>query len=152
MFNAGSADNIIPQKAELRGTVRTLKPEIRDLVETRLAEVVAQVGAAYGVRAELHYRRDYPVTVNDEVEAMHVADIAAKVVGERNVDRSIVPTMGGEDFSFMLNAVPGAFIFAGVGENVANLHNEEYDFNDELIPVGCSYWATLVETTLPRVA
>ena len=152
VFNAGSADNIIPQKAELRGTVRTLKAEMRDLVEARLGEVVSQVGAAYGVRAELDYRRDYPVTVNDELEAMHVADIAAKVVGERNVDRSIVPTMGGEDFSFMLETVPGAFIFAGVGEHVANLHNEAYDFNDELIPVGCSYWATLVETTLPRAA
>ncbi len=152
MFNAGSADNIIPQKAELRGTVRTLKPEMRDIMETRLAEVVAQVGAAYGVRAELEYRRDYPVTVNDEVEAHHAADIAARVVGEQNVTRNIVPTMGGEDFSFMLNTVPGAFIFAGVGENVANLHNEAYDFNDELIPVGCSYWATLVETTLPRAA
>ncbi|GAB5374790.1 MAG: M20 aminoacylase family protein [Acuticoccus sp.] len=152
VFNAGSADNIIPQSALLRGTVRTLKPEVRDMVEARLNEIVTQVGAAYGVRAELEYRRDYPVTMNDPAEAVHVGDIAARVVGEQNVDRNIVPTMGGEDFSFMLNTVPGAFIFAGVGEDVANLHNEAYDFNDELIPVGCSYWATLVETTMPRAA
>jgi len=104
------------------------------------------------VTAELSYRRDYPVTQNDEAEAEFAGDIAAKVVGERNVDRNVPPTMGGEDFSFMLNTVPGAFIFAGVGEDVANLHNEMYDFNDELIPVGCSYWATLVETALPRAA
>lgn len=152
MFNAGSADNIIPQSAELRGTVRTLKPDVRDLMEDRLGAIVQQVGAAYGVEAKLDYHRDYPVTMNDEAEAIRVGDIAARVVGEANVDRDVVPTMGGEDFSFMLNAVPGAFIFAGVGEDVANLHNEAYDFNDELIPVGCSYWATLVETTLPRTS
>ncbi|MEM7695227.1 MAG: M20 aminoacylase family protein [Pseudomonadota bacterium] len=152
MFNAGTADNIIPQTAELRGTVRTLKPEIRDLMEERLQTMVTQVGAAHGVKASLTYLRDYPVTENDADEADFAGDIAAKVVGEPNVNRNIVPTMGGEDFSFMLNTVPGAFIFAGVGEDVANLHNEAYDFNDELIPVGCSYWATLVETALPRAA
>jgi hippurate hydrolase len=151
-FDSGSAFNIIPSRAELLGTVRTLKPEVRDLVEQRLSAIVAQVGAAHGVRATLDYQRNYPVTVNDDGEAAFAADIAARVVGETNVDRDVVPTMGGEDFSFMLNARPGAFIFAGVGEDVANLHNEKYDFNDELIPVGCSYWATLVETALPRAA
>lgn len=149
-FHAGTADNIIPQTAELRGTVRTLKSEVRDLVERRLGEMVSQIGAAHGCRAALTYIRDYPVTVNHEDETEFAGDIAAKVVGEKNVDRAVVPTMGGEDFAFMLEKVPGAFIFAGVGENVANLHNEEYDFNDEMIPVGCSYWATLVETALPR--
>ncbi|MEM6846918.1 MAG: M20 aminoacylase family protein [Pseudomonadota bacterium] len=152
MFNAGSADNIIPENAELRGTVRTLKAEIRDLVEERLCEVVELVGKAHGVNARLHYYRDYPVSVNDEAEAAFAGDIAAKIVGEQNVDRDVVPTMGGEDFAFMMNEVPGAFIFAGVGEDVANLHNDQYDFNDELIPVGCSYWATLVETALPRAS
>ena len=152
MFNAGSADNIIPENAELRGTVRTLKAEIRDLVEERLCEVVEMVGKAHGVNARLQYFRDYPVTVNDDAEAAFAGDIAAKVVGEQNVNRDVVPTMGGEDFSFMMNQVPGAFIFAGVGEDVANLHNDQYDFNDELIPVGCSYWATLVETALPRAS
>jgi hippurate hydrolase len=149
-FNAGTADNIIPQTARMRGTVRTLKPEVRDLVERRLGEIVAAIGAANGVKASLTYHRDYPVTVNDEAETAFAAAVAAKVVGERNVDTSVAPTMGGEDFSFMLEKVPGAFIFAGVGEDVANLHNELYDFNDDLIPVGCSYWATLVETALPR--
>ena len=152
LINGGTTDNVIPQTVEMRGTVRTLDPEIRDLVEARLTEMVAQIGNAYGVKAELTYRRDYPVTMNDASEAIFAGDIAAKVVGESNVDRNVVPTMGGEDFSFMLNTVPGAFIFAGVGEDVANLHNEMYDFNDELIPVGCSYWATLVEQALPRGA
>ncbi|MEM8664980.1 MAG: M20 aminoacylase family protein [Pseudomonadota bacterium] len=152
MFNAGTADNIIPQTAELRGTVRTLNADVRDLVEQRLAAMVSQIGAAYGVNAQLTYHRDYPITENHEAEAIFAGDVAAKVVGENNVDRAVVPTMGGEDFSFMLNTVPGAFIFAGVGEDVANLHNESYDFNDELIPVGCSYWATLVENALPRAA
>ena len=152
MFNAGSADNIIPENAELRGTVRTLKAEVRDLVEERLCEVVEAVGKAHGVNARLQYFRDYPVSVNDEAQAAFAGDIAAKVVGEQNVDRDVVPTMGGEDFAFMMNEVPGAFIFAGVGEDVANLHNDQYDFNDELIPVGCSYWATLVETALPRAS
>ncbi|MCF3936395.1 M20 family metallopeptidase [Acuticoccus sp. M5D2P5] len=150
MFHAGTADNIIPETAELRGTVRTLSDEMRDLVEERFSAIVSQVGAAYGVKASLKYSRDYPVTANDEAEAAFAGDIAAKVVGEANVDRDVVPTMGGEDFSFMLNERPGAFIFAGVGEDVANLHNDAYDFNDELIPVGCSYWTTLVETALPR--
>ncbi|MEM9223749.1 MAG: M20 aminoacylase family protein [Pseudomonadota bacterium] len=152
MFNAGTADNIIPQTAEIRGTVRTLRAEVRDLVEQRLAVLVSQVGAAYGVNAELTYHRDYPVTVNNEEHAIFCGDVAAKVAGESHVDRNVVPTMGGEDFSFMLNTVPGAFIFAGCGEDVANLHNEEYDFNDEMIPHGCSYWATLVESALPRAA
>ncbi|WP_108658912.1 M20 aminoacylase family protein [Acuticoccus kandeliae] len=152
MFHAGTTDNVIPSSAELRGTVRTLLPEMRDLIEARLEAMVAQVGAAYGVEARLDYSRDYPVTANDAAEASFAADIAAKVVGETNVDRNVVPTMGGEDFSFMLNERPGAFIFAGVGEDVANLHNDAYDFNDELIPVGCSYWTTLVETALPRTA
>lgn len=151
-FHAGTADNIIPQTAEIRGTVRTLKPEVRDLVERRLSEMVSQIGSAYGCRATLSYHRDYPVTVNHESETAFCGDIAAKVVGENAVTRDAPPTMGGEDFSFMLEKVPGAFIFAGVGEDVANLHNEEYDFNDDLIPVGCSYWATLVETALPRAA
>ncbi|MEM0908089.1 MAG: M20 aminoacylase family protein, partial [Pseudomonadota bacterium] len=146
MFNAGTAGNVIPQTAELCGTVRTLNPEVRNLVEQRLVSVVEQVASAYGVHADVTYKRDYPVTVNDVDEAAFAGDIAAKVVGEGNVDRNVVPTMGAEDFSFMLNTVPGAFIFAGVGEDVANLHNESYDFNDELIPVGCSYWAQLVET------
>jgi len=151
-FDAGSTFNVIPSRAELLGTVRTLKSDVRDLVEQRLAAIVSQVAAAHGVWATLRYHRNYPVTVNDEAQATFAADIAARVVGENNVDRNVVPTMGGEDFSFMLNERPGAFIFAGVGEDVANLHNEKYDFNDELIPVGCSYWAMLVETALPRAA
>ena len=151
-FHAGTADNIIPRTATLTGTVRTLQPAVRDLVEERLGAVVAQVGAAYGVSAVLNYSRDYPVLMNPEDQAVFAGDVAAKVVGEANVERDMVPTMGGEDFAFMLQARPGAFIFAGVGEDVANLHNENYDFNDDLIPFGCSYWTQLVESALPRAS
>ncbi|WP_420393615.1 M20 aminoacylase family protein [Acuticoccus sp.] len=149
-FHAGTASNVIPQRAKLSGTVRTLKPETRDMVEAQLAAVVEQVGLAHRVEARLDYRREYPVLVNDEEEARFVADVAAKVVGANNVDAATAPTMGAEDFSFMLNERPGAFIFAGIGEDVANLHNEAYDFNDALLPIGASYWTTLVEAALPR--
>lgn len=152
LFRGGTADNVIPDKVEMRGTARTLDPAVRDLIERRLSEIVPQVAAAYGTTASLTYLRDYPVTVNDEEKAAFAADIAAMIAGEANVDRHTVPVMGGEDFSFMLNERPGAFIFAGVGEDVANLHHPAYDFNDELIPVGCSYWVKLVETALPASA
>ena len=152
VFNAGSADNVIPQTAELRGTVRTLKPEVRDLVERRLGEVVEQTAKAYGAKAELYYRRDYPVTSNHPEQTAFAADIASEIVGTGNVERATVPVMGGEDFSFMLEERPGAFIFAGAGDTGGNLHHPAYDFNDELIPVGCSYWVRLAETALRPAA
>lgn len=150
--HGGTADNVIPEAVEMRGTARALTPATRDLLEERLVALVPAVAAAHGVRAVCTYRRDYPVLVNDGAQAEFAAGVAAAVVGEAAVNRQMVPTMGAEDFAFMLNAAPGAFIFAGVGEDVANLHNDTYDFNDALIPIGCSYWARLVETALPRAA
>ena len=149
LFQGGTTDNVIPQTVELRGTARSLKAEIRDLVERRLGEIVPLVAAAYGATATLVYHRDYPVTVNDPEKAAFAADVAAAISGEHQVERNHAPVMGGEDFSFMLEQRPGAMIFAGVGEDVPNLHHPSYDFNDELIPVGCSYWVKLVETALP---
>ena len=146
-IEAGHAGNVIPQTAEIVGTVRTLKPEVRDFIEQRLADVVEGTARTFGASAKLHYSRDYPVTRNHEKNAGFAADAAAAVVGEEAVNRNAVPVMGGEDFSFMLEARPGAFIFVGQGPTAA-LHHPAYDFNDAIIPVGMSYWAKLVEQRL----
>jgi hippurate hydrolase len=147
-FHAGEAYNIIAETAEVAGTVRTLKPGVRDLVEGRIATIVATIAAAHGATATLHYDRNYPVTRNHPAETAFAASIAAGVVGDVNVDAEAPPVMGGEDFSYMLEARPGAFIFVGNGDT-AGLHNPAYDFNDDAIPVGCSYWVRLVETGMP---
>jgi amidohydrolase len=148
-FNAGSADNIIPQTARLSGTARSLTPEVRDLLEKRLHEVVEGTARLYGASAKLSYKRDYPVTRNHERQAAFAASVAAEVVGPERVDEKAAPVMGAEDFSFMLEARPGAFIFVGNGDS-AGLHHPRYNFNDEAIPVGTSYWVKLVETALRR--
>jgi amidohydrolase len=147
VFQAGSTDNVIPQTASLRGTARSLIPEVRDLLEARLHEVVEGTARLYGATAKLTYRRDYPVTRNHERQAAFAASVAAEVVGRDRVDDAVAPVMGAEDFSFMLEARPGAFIFVGNGDS-AGLHHPAYDFNDEVIPLGTSYWVKLVETAL----
>ena len=147
-FHAGSADNVIPQTAVLRGTARSLTPEVRDTLENRLREVVEGTARLYGAKAKLTYKRDYPVTRNHERETAFAASVATEIAGEGRVDTDTPPIMGGEDFSFMLEARPGAFIFCGNGSSGA-LHHPSYDFNDEAIPVGCSYWVRLVEKALP---
>ncbi len=144
----GDAYNVIPQTAHMKGTVRTFSPEIRDLVEKRMGEVVDLTARALGARADFVYHRDYPATVNAAAETGFAAEVAAGVVGPDMVDRDTPPVMGGEDFAFMLNARPGAFMFLGAGDG-AGVHHPEYDFNDEIIPIGCSYWAKLVETAMP---
>jgi hippurate hydrolase len=147
VFLAGSTDNVIPQNALLRGTARSLTPEVRDLLERRLHEVVAGTAQLHGATAKLTYKRDYPVTRNHERQAAFAASVAAEVVGRERVDDQVAPVMGAEDFSFMLEARPGAFIFVGNGDS-AGLHHPAYDFNDEVIPIGTSYWVRLVETAL----
>jgi len=146
-FHAGTADNIIPQTAQLRGTARSLSPQVRDLVEQRVREVVEGTAKLYGAKATLTYKRDYPVTRNHERQTAFAAAIAAEVVGRERVDTDVAPVMGAEDFSYMLEARPGAFIFVGNGDS-AGLHHPAYNFNDEVIPVGTSYWVRLVETAL----
>jgi amidohydrolase len=148
VFQAGSTDNVIPQTALLRGTARSLTPEIRDILERRLNEVVTGTAQLYGATAKLTYKRDYPITRNHEKQAAFAAAVAAQVVGRERVDDRFPPVMGAEDFSFMLEARPGAFIFVGNGDS-AGLHHPAYDFNDETIPIGTSYWVKLVETALP---
>jgi hippurate hydrolase len=147
-FHAGSADNVIPQSATLRGTARSLLPEVRDTLENRLREVVENTGRAFGAKATLTYNRHYPVTSNHEAQTRFAAAVAGGVVGTERVDANTPPLMGGEDFSFMLEARPGAFIFIGNG-NSAGLHHPAYDFDDNVLPVGISYWARLVETAMP---
>jgi len=142
------ADNVIPGRVDLRGTVRTLDPETRDLAETRLNDVVRGVAGAFGAEVEIDFLRDYPVTVNAEAQAAFAGEVAREVAGPERVDDAAEPVMGAEDFSFMLNARPGAFIFVGNGDSAA-LHNPGYDFNDEAIPAGCSFWARLVEKAMP---
>ena len=147
MFQAGNTDNVIPQTVELRGTARSLAPEVRDLLEKRLHGVVEGTAAAYGAKAKLTYRRNYPVLVNHARETDFAASVAKEIVGAPHVDTGLPPMMGGEDFSFMLNERPGAFIWVGNG-NSAGLHHPAYNFNDEVIPLGTSYWVKLVETAL----
>jgi hippurate hydrolase len=147
-FNAGTADNIIPQTARLSGTARSLSPQVQDVLEARVREVVEGTAKLYGAKATLTYKRDYPVTINHAGQAAFAAEIASHVVGNERVDRDVAPVMGAEDFSFMLNARPGAFIFLGNGDS-AGLHHPNYNFNDAAIPFGTSYWVKLVETALP---
>ena len=146
-INGGDAFNIIPTAITLTGTVRTLDEVVRNLVEKRLRKAVAGIGEAFEAKAELEYIRRYPVTINNVEKVEKAVRAATEVAGAPNVQTDLAPTMGGEDFASMLEAVPGAMIFAGNGPS-AGLHHPEYDFNDELIPWGCSYWTTLVRQLL----
>lgn len=150
-FHAGDAHNIIPQRAELAGTVRTLRAEMRDFAEKRLTEVAEGVAGALGASASVHYARNYPVTFNHDRETIFAAQTARMVAGNHAVNEDVAPMMAGEDFSYMLEARPGAFIFIGNGDS-ASLHNPAYDFNDAAIPHGISYWVTLAESALPASA
>ncbi|MBR0756967.1 amidohydrolase [Bradyrhizobium jicamae] len=145
-FHAGNARNVIPQTAELRGTVRTLMPEVRQLVEKRIGEVVAGIAQVTGAKITLNYQRGYPVTVNHGAQTQFATRIAREVAGEANV-HEMPPLMGGEDFSYMLESRPGAFIFCGNGDS-AGLHHPAYNFNDEAIVYGTSYFIKIVENAM----
>ena len=139
--------NIIPQTVKLIGTVRTLDEDVRDLTERRLSEIITHTSAAYGCTARIDYTRGYPVTVNHDTETDYAADVAEKVMP--GVWRDTPPIMAGEDFSYMLNERPGAYMMIGNGEAGFTVHHPKYDFNDEAIPAGCSWFAEMVETRLP---
>ncbi|GAB4350763.1 MAG: M20 aminoacylase family protein [Oricola sp.] len=143
-FHAGSAHNVIPEEAEIAGTVRTLSPENRELGEDRLKALAENIAAAHGATAEVTWRRGYPVMVNHSAEADICAQVAREVAGENAVETDARPMMGGEDFAYMTQARPGAMILIGNGPS-AGLHHPAYDFNDEIIPLGISYWAALAE-------
>jgi amidohydrolase len=147
-FHAGTADNILPQTARLSGTARSLTPDVRDILEQRVREVVEGTAKLYGAKVKVVYKRDYPVTRNHERQTAFAASVAKDVAGRERVDDQAPPVLGAEDFSFMLEARPGAFIFVGNGDT-AGLHHPAYDFNDEAIPFGTSYWVKLIETAMP---
>ncbi|MEI8719226.1 M20 aminoacylase family protein [Mesorhizobium sp. ISC11] len=146
-FHAGDAYNIIPETAEIAGTVRTLRKEIAKKSEERIRSICDGLATAFGARIEVDYQANYPVTFNHAEETVFAGDVAMSVAGDAHVHRGIQPVMGGEDFSYMLEARPGAFIFIGNGDT-AGLHHPAYDFNDEVIPHGMSYWVKLAETAL----
>jgi amidohydrolase len=147
MFQSGHTDNVIPQHAVLRGTARSLTPDVRELLHKRIGEVIEGTARMYGASAKVTYTNGYPVVVNHERQTAFAADVAREIAGKDNVDIDVPPVMGAEDFAFMLQERPGAFIFVGNGDS-AGLHHPAYDFNDETIPVGTSYWVRLAETAL----
>jgi len=152
-IHAGHAYNVIPERAVMRGTVRCFSKETMRLVEERTRQIASGVAAGFGATAELDFRMPFPPLVNDETEAGFIADIAAEVVGEENVNRRGGQVMASEDFSFMLNCVPGAYIQIGngVGEGGCEVHNPGYDFNDAALPFGASLFVRIAERKLARM-
>jgi amidohydrolase len=146
VFQAGDTENVIPAHAHLRGTVRCLSPKVRDLLQKRVHEVVEGTARLYGAKATITYEPGYPILVNEERRTAFAAAVAGEIAGTDKV-REGPPVMGAEDFAYMLQERPGAFIWIGNG-NSANLHNPKYNFNDEAIPHGTSYWVRLAETAL----
>ncbi len=143
--SSSKAFNVIAQRVDMKGTVRTMSPEMRDLAEDRLKAICTGVAASFGATAEVTYYRGYPCMVNHEDQTAFAADVAKSVSG----DCEYAPlVMGGEDFAFMLEERPGAYILVGNGDT-ASVHHPEYDFNDEAIPAGCSWWAEIVEQRMP---
>lgn len=146
-FHAGEAYNVIPQEAKLSGTVRSLSKETRAFAEQRLREVAAGIAATTGAEITVRYKNNYPVTFNHDAQTEFAARIAKAVAGDAMVQTDVNPMMAAEDFSYMLEARPGAYIFIGNGDT-AGLHHPAYDFNDEAIPYGISYFVSIIETAL----
>ena len=140
--------NVIPQTVQLRGTVRTLSKEVRDMAQEKITQLITNTALTYGAKVNLNYARGYPVMINSELETNHMVDVAKKVAGDNNVDNNASQVMGAEDFSYMLEERPGAYIRVRNG-STASLHHPNYDFNDEAIPFGTSFWVELAETRLP---
>ena len=155
VLEAGTAANVIPDRARLLGTMRTFSEENHRRIQEQFARLVSSIAEGLGAKAELRFRPGYPATVNSEPEARIAAAAAAKVVGDENVVWAPAPTMAAEDFGYMLKERPGAYIWLGHGGHrgpSCRLHNPHYDFNDAILTTGASYWASLVETILPRSA
>jgi hippurate hydrolase len=152
--HAGDTWNVIPEEVVLRGTVRTFKREVQDLIEARMRGIVAGIAATFDMSATLRYERRYPATVNSADETAHAYKAAAAVVGTEQVDTDPMPNMGSEDFAFMLQAKPGCYVWLGSGRGAGTpgLHNPHYDFNDDALAIGASYWVTLAEQQLPATA
>jgi hippurate hydrolase len=151
-INGGHTYNVIPEQVTMLGTARWFAPEVGNLLEKRFVETVTGIAAAFGATAEAKFIRLYPATINEPVSTVLAADAARAVQGDARVVPMPKPTMGGEDFSFMLNAKDGAYLMLGGGRTGqdANVHHPKYDFNDEILPIGASWWASLAERLLPR--
>jgi hippurate hydrolase len=150
MFHAGEAYNVIPDRAELSGTVRAFSDAVQERIEARLRELCDGIAAAHGVEITLAYRRGYPATVNSAAEAALCAEVARALVGADKVVTDARPSMGAEDFAFFLQHKPGCYVWLGngPGEGGCTLHNPHYDFNDDIIPTGAAYWVELVRRIL----
>ncbi len=152
-FHAGDVSNVISEVAMLNGTVRTLRPEVQDEIERIMRETIDLTARAHGATARLHYERGYPPVVNDADATDRAAAAGTRLLGEGKVIRSKLPGMGGEDFSYMAQKVPGCFVRIGQSNGAKGsnpVHHPLYDFNDEILPIGASLWASLVEQELPR--
>ena len=149
-IHGGEALNVIPDDAVLRGTIRTFKPEIQDLVEAAIERLCAGIAATFGATIKVSYDRRYPPTVNSPAETELCRQAAGAVFGETQVRRDDIPSMAAEDFAYMLQVKPGCYVWLGNGPGTGgcSLHNPHYDFNDEILPLGISYWVKLVETVL----
>lgn len=151
-MRGGSAFNVIPDELAMGGTVRAFRAEVRDLLERRIGEIARGTAATFGSSVDFKYNRGYPATVNDAAEAEFAASVAAEVCGSESVDRAVPPSMGSEDFSYFLNARPGAMLWLGngAGEEGCFLHNPKYDFNDTAMPTGVSFLVRVAERFLAR--
>jgi amidohydrolase len=159
-IHAGSATNVIPDEATLVGTVRTFDIEVLDLIERRMRTIAEHTARAFDAQVEFRFHRNYPPLVNHEKETLFAIDVMRSIVGVDKVDARVEPTMGAEDFAFMLQQKPGCYVFIGNGEGdhrsqghglgPCNLHNPSYDFNDELLPLGATYWVRLAEAYLRK--
>ena len=147
-IHTGSASNVIPETAMINGTVRTFDKDTQSLIRKRMEEIVQGVAAGYGVTAELDYDVGYPVTVNDPAGAAFATEVAQEVVGAAKVDGNLPKVAGSEDFAYMLEERPGAYLFLGAGEG-AGLHHPKFNFNDEVAPIGASFFVRMVETAQP---
>ena len=147
-IHTGIVDNIIPEHAYMNGTVRCFSKEVQSIVKQRMQEIVAGQAVSFGVEAVLRYDKGYPPTINDAEKSAFAISVAEEVAGKGNVEANQGVEMGAEDFSYMLNERPGAYLFLGIGE-AAGLHNPNYDFNDSAAPFGASFFARLVETAQP---
>ena len=151
-MKGGSAYNVIPDELHMGGTVRSFRPQTQDMIERRMGEIIRGTAAACGGAATFNYRRGYPPTVNHGAEAAFACDVAAEIAGSDKVNRNVSPSMGGEDFSYMLQVVPGAMVWLGngSGEGGCYLHNPKYDFNDSALPYGVSFFVRLAERFLEK--
>ena len=148
------AFSVLPGAARIVGTVRTFDPQVQELVEKRLKEMCNAIALGFGATATVHYERIYPATINTEAEAQFAGDVAEMLVGADHVVRDLEPSMGAEDFSFMLQSKPGAYLRIGQGTGASGsaLHNSRYDFNDDILPLGSALHASLIEQSMPLPA